>query len=265
MEARSLPRGEGSRGHVPEAGLNRRNLVMWFVLAATGLAVGAWWQWGDLGTVREQRRVWSQGVVVPVEHLEVEEERTSGEGLASFFRTYHYEARATYEVGGKRVQTEATFATILRSIDRSAPAEVRVDPHAPERFVTSWGHERLGAMACFLAWKWSVTALWVAAMLFGALAELRPRVVERLEDFAHEEEEEEDDARESTPTLGARVLGGAALLLIASAVLSLAGMFLDDVVRRFGTYLEDALGLLLGFALLALVGTTLDLLRRRRA
>ncbi len=261
-QERDLPSDAG-----PEAPkqVNSRNVVAWFVLAAIGLVCGAWWQWGDFAVLREQRRIWNDGVAVRVQSLDVEEDREHGEGAAFFFRTYHYVFEATYEVDGRSIHTRATFATLLRSLDTTAPAEVRADPRAPVRFATSWSQERLGAMACFLAWKWAVTGLWVVAMLFGALVELRPEIVAALEKTANEDDTPARHQPVTAASASVRALGAAAALVVTAGVLSFVGMFLDDLVRRFTTYLEDALGLLLGLTLLAVIGVAIDALRQLRA
>lgn len=242
------------------APVNGKNVVAWALLAALGVCVGVSWVWGDLEVLLEQRRLWAEGLVVPVRGVEVEEAHESGEGLARFFRTYRYDVRVTYELDGTTLQAEATFSTLLRSIDQREPLELRVDRNDPSRFATSWAQERLGAMACLLVWKWSLTALWVVAMAFGVLLELRPEVVTRVEAVGEPR----------TPNVGSRVLGAAVLLLLTCVVLSLAGMFLEDLVRRVGSYLEELLGLMLGCALLwlgaaawGLVSSALD--RRRRS
>ncbi len=237
---------------------NPRNLIAWFVLAGAGLSVGAWWQAGDLDVLRDQRRIWREGTVAQVRAASADEVHASGEGKAWLLRTYSYVIRAEYDVEGRAVRAEGSFATVLRSLDTRAPLELRVDPRDPLRFATSWTNERLGAAACFLAWKWSVTALWLVAMLYGALAEVKPEVVRIVDRVAR-------DAPATPPPLAVRVLGGAALLVVATAGLGLLGVLAEDVVRRFGSYLEDALGALLGAALLALFFVATDTVRRALA
>lgn len=218
------------------------------VLALGGLAVVFAWQSGELSTIRDQSRVWARGVKADVADVRVEEQFETASNRWFFARAYHYVVRAKYAPPGTEPRERSfTFSTALRSIDSSRPVELRYDASAPDRFAVSWTVERLGSAAALLAFKWLLGALWAATLLWVAALEFLPTEAERAARSRGREE--------AAPGFAMTTAAGLVLIAVASAGAAGLWMLGEDIARRWDSYLEVAIGLLLAIAIIAVVTT----------
>lgn len=233
--------------------VNKANVIAMLVLAAIGAGVVWTWQAGERAVLEEQARIWSTGIAAPGAQVTFDEGIDWADDRWFLFRAYHYVVRATYETKQGPREGTLSFASALRSIDARTPPEVRYDPAQPEHFALSWTVERLSTGWAFLCFKWLCGLLWTTMCLWIASLEFAPQQVPAL-----------DAAGQGEPGWWARSFVRVAMLLLGALVVMVLWAVADDLWRRWDSYLEVFLGLVLGLGILAAGGWLVQALRGRR-
>lgn len=232
---------------------NKANVVAMLALAAIGSGVAWAWQSGERAVLEEQARIWASGVPAAGAEVTFEEGADWADDRFFLFRAYHYVLRVTYQVQGRAVASELVFATALRSIDARALPEVRYDAAQPQRFALSWTVERLRTGWAFLCFKWVCGLLWTLMCLWVVSLEYWPSQPQALE-----------AAGRSAPRWTTRVIVVVGFLLVVAQLATVAWAVADDLWRRWDSYLEVFLGLVLGLLVLAAGGWAWERLRGER-
>ena len=237
------------------APVNRANVIAMLLLAAIGLGVVWWWQAGDRIALEQQARIWASGTPAPDAKVSSDESFETADSWLFLFRTYHYQLRATYQTPqGAREETLA-FSSVLRSIDARAPGQLRYDPARPELFAVSWTVDRLSTGWAFLFFKWFCGSRWTTMCLWVVSLEYFPRLAEA--------PAADDPASPPSPVtvFFTRVV----LLLVAGLVGMIVYALADDVWRRWDSYLQTLLALVLAVVVLAAIGWLVEAVRRGRS
>lgn len=168
-----------------------------FFVTGTALALGApAWQAFEARKIRADQSLWNRG-------LEAAHGQVRGSGTTHNFILSSYELDVDYVDGtGAAHRGRAEFNLLFTSLADRAPAEVRYDPQAPDRFALSWAVENSEA-------RWaSVAFLGIAGLVMGlVLIHLGRETLRRLAEARQAVLDSEDIEIELAGTVRAKQYG----------------------------------------------------------